>query len=210
MFSCSDSSLLIPKSNCLLLAWCHLCCLWESTHLMHMILFNLQGIPLNESRKLLSNYFVKQLLWNSNEILRHTIFSQYQTIVTVIYQLLQCYLLICLRIQRFIFVITIKASTLVICSAVRAFTDKFRRPINKFFQGSLQFVLLILTVDSYFVLFIRLCLSVQECAHLMGRILLGVGSSEIGMFPNIVPITLQLALIGFFTIGNSFIIKDAG
>ena len=56
----------------------------------------------------------------------------------------------------------------------------------------------------------RLCLSGQECAQLIGKILLGVGSSEIGMFPNIVPTTLQLALIGFFLIGNSFIIKDAG
>ena len=44
----------------------------------------------------------------------------------------------------------------------------------------------------------------------MGNILLGVGSSEIGMSSNIVPITLQLALIGFFPIGNSFITKDAG
>ena len=117
--------------------------------------------------------------------------------MTIIYQLLQFYLLICMRIQRFIFVITVKASTLVICSAVRAFTDTFRRPINKFFQVSLYFLLLILTVDLYFVLFIRLCLSVQECAHLMGKILLGVGSSEIGMSTNIVPITLQLALIVF-------------
>ena len=44
----------------------------------------------------------------------------------------------------------------------------------------------------------------------MGKILLDVGSSEFGMFTNIVPITLQLALIGFFPIGNPFIIKDAG
>ena len=44
----------------------------------------------------------------------------------------------------------------------------------------------------------------------MGKILLGVGSSEIGMFTNIVPITIQLVLIGFFPIGNPFIIKDAG
>ena len=44
----------------------------------------------------------------------------------------------------------------------------------------------------------------------MGKILLGVGSSEIGMSTNIIPITLQLALIVFFHIGNSFIIKDAG
>ena len=44
----------------------------------------------------------------------------------------------------------------------------------------------------------------------MGKILLDVGSSEIEMFTNIVPITLQRALIGFFPIGNPFIIIDAG
>ena len=70
--------------------------------------------------------------------------------------------------------------------------------------------MLILIVDSYFVLFMRLCLSAQECAHLMGKILLGVGSSEIGMSSNIVPITLLLAPIVFFPTGNSFIFKDAG
>ena len=130
--------------------------------------------------------------------------------MTIIYQLLQLYLLICMRIQRFIFVITVKASTLVIRSAVLEFTDKFRRSINRFFQVALYFLLLILTVDSYFVLFMRLCFSAQECAHLMGKILLDVGSSEIGMFTNIVPITLQLALIGFFPTWNCFIVKDAG
>ena len=41
-------------------------------------------------------------------------------------------------------------------------------------------------------------------------ILLDVGSSEIGMFTNVVSITLQLAVIGFLPIGNPFIIKDAG
>ena len=117
--------------------------------------------------------------------------------MTIIYQLPQFYLLICMRIQRFIFVITVKASTFVIRSAVRALTDKFRRSINRFFQVALYFLLLILTVDSYFILFLRLCLSAQECAHLMGKILLGVGSSEIGMSTNIVPITLQVALIVF-------------
>ena len=79
------------------------------------------------------------------------------------------------------FAITVKASTLVIRSAVRAFTDKFRRSINRFFQVALYFLSLILTVDSYFVLFMRLCFSAQECAHLMGKILLGVGSSKIGI-----------------------------
>ena len=55
-----------------------------------------------------------------------------------------------------------------------------------------------------------LCLSGLDCAHLMGKILIGFGSSEIGMSTNIVPTTLQLALFGFFPIGNPFIIKDAG
>ena len=118
--------------------------------------------------------------------------------MTIIYQLLQLYLLICMRIQRFIFVITVKASTLVIRSAVQAFTDKFRQSTNRFFQVALCFWLLILTVDSYFALFMRLCFSAQECAHLIGKILLGVGSSEIGISTNIVPITLQLVLILFF------------
>ena len=130
--------------------------------------------------------------------------------MTIIYQLFQFYLLICMKIQRSIFVITAKASTLVLRSAVRAFTDKFRQSINRFFQVAIYFLLLILTVDSYFALFMRLYFSAQECAHLMGKILLGVGSSEIGMSTNIVPITLQLALISFFPIGNPFIIKDAG
>ena len=128
--------------------------------------------------------------------------------MTIIYQLFQLYLLICMRIQQFIFVITVKASTLVIRSAVHAFTGNFCLSTNRFFQGALCFLLLILTVDSYSVLFMRLCFSAQECAHLMGKILLG--SSEIGMFTNIVPITLQLALIGFFPTGNHFVIKDAG
>ena len=34
--------------------------------------------------------------------------------------------------------------------------------------------------------------------------------SEIRMPTNIIPITLQLALIGLFPTGNPFIIKDAG
>ena len=92
------------------------------------------------------------------------------------------------------------------CLAVRAFTDKFRRSINRFFQVALYFLLLILTVGSYFVLFMRLCFNAQECVHLMGKILLGVSSSEIGMFTNTIPITLQLALIVFFPIGSPFII----
>ena len=130
--------------------------------------------------------------------------------MTIIYQLLWLYLSICMRIQRFIFVMTVKVSTFVIHSAVRAFTEKFCLSINRFFPVALCFLLFMLIVDSYFALFMRLCFSAQECAHLMGKILLGVGSSEIGMSTNIVPITLQLALIGFFPIGNPFIIKDAG
>ena len=43
--------------------------------------------------------------------------------------------------------------------------------------------------------------SLLECAHLMRKILLGVGNGEIGMSTNIVPITLQVALIGFFPMG---------
>ena len=115
-----------------------------------------------------------------------------------------------MRIQRCIFVITVKVSSLGIRSAVRAFTDKFRRSINKLFQVALYFLLLILTDDPYFILFLSFCLSAQECAHLVGKILLGVGSGEIGMSTNIVLRTLQLVLIGFFPIGNPFIIKDAG
>ena len=67
-----------------------------------------------------------------------------------------------------------------------------------------------MTVDSYFALFMRLCLSAQECIHLMGKFLLGVGTNEIEMSTNIVPITLQLALIVFTPIGNPFKIKDTG
>ena len=132
--------------------------------------------------------------------------------MTIIYPLLQFYLLICMRIQRSIFAIIVKTSTLIIRSAVRVLTDKCRRPINRFFQVALYFLLLILTVDLYFVLFMGLYLSAQECTHLIGKILLGVGCSKIGMSTNIVLITLQLqlALIGFSPIGNPFIIKDAG
>ena len=68
--------------------------------------------------------------------------------MTIIYQLLQFYLLICMRIQQSIFIIICKESTLIFRSAVRAFTDKFRRPINRFLQVALYFLLLILIVDS--------------------------------------------------------------
>ena len=43
----------------------------------------------------------------------------------------------------------------------------------------------------------RLYFSAQECPHLMGKILLGVCRSEIGMSTDIVPIPPQLALIIF-------------
>ena len=99
---------------------------------------------------------------------------------------------------------------MVILSAVWAFSNTFCRPINRFFQVALYFLLLILTANSYFALFMRLCFSAHECAQLMGKILLGVGSSEIGMFTNIIPLTLQMALIGFYPIGNPLIVKDAG
>ena len=103
--------------------------------------------------------------------------------------------------QQSIFVIILKASTLIVRSAVRAFTDKFRQPINRFLKVAQYFLLLILIVDSYFALFMRLYLSAQESAHLMGKILVGVGSSEIGMSTNITPINLQIALIGFSPLG---------
>ena len=44
----------------------------------------------------------------------------------------------------------------------------------------------------------------------MEKILLCAGSIEIGMSTNIVPITLQLVLIGFLSTGSSFIVKLAG
>ena len=96
--------------------------------------------------------------------------------MTIIYQLLQLYLLICMRIQRFILIITVRAFTLVIHSAIQVFTDKFCRSANRFFQVALYFLLVILTVDSYFVLFMRLFFSAQKCAHLMRKILLDVGN----------------------------------
>ena len=124
--------------------------------------------------------------------------------------LLQFYFLICMIIKQSILVITLKASTTIVRSAVRAFTKKFRRPTNRFLQVSLYLLLLILIVDSYFPLFMILCVSPQKCARLIGKPLVGVGSSDIGMSTNIVPVTLQLALIGFFIIRNSFIFSDAG
>ena len=128
--------------------------------------------------------------------------------MTIIYQLLWLYLSICMRIQRFIFVMTVKVSTFVIHSAVRAFTEKFCLSINRFFPVALCFLLFMLIFNSYFALFMRLCFSAQECPHLTGKILLDAGSSEIGTFTNTVPITVELAPIGFLPIGNPFLIKD--
>ena len=112
--------------------------------------------------------------------------------MTTINQLLKIYLLICMRLQQSIFVVTLKASTSIVRSAVRVFTEKFRRPINRSLQVALYFLLLTLIVDSYFALFMWFCLSAQECAHRMGKILPGVGSNEIWMSTNIVPITLPI------------------
>ena len=80
----------------------------------------------------------------------------------------------------------------------RAFTEKFRRATNRFYKVALYLPLFILIVDSYFVLFMRLCLNAQTRAHLMAKVLPGVGSREIGISSKFIPITLQLALIGFF------------
>ena len=114
-----------------------------------------------------------------------------------------------LSIASIIFVNLHENSAIYFCNYCKSvyFGNPLRRSTNRFFQVALCFLLLILTVDSYFVLFMRLCFSAQECAHL---ILLDLGSSEIRMFTIIVLITLQLALIVFFPIGNPFIIKDAG
>ena len=79
--------------------------------------------------------------------------------MTIIHQLLQFYLLICMKIQHSLFVIILKASTSVFRSVIQTFTEKFCRLTNRFLQVGLYFLLLILIVDSYFALFMRLCLS---------------------------------------------------
>ena len=146
----------------------------------------------------------------------------------IVNHLLQFYLLICMRSLQSVFVIISKTLTSLVRSVIpfvlrsfrvetspvyycvacligfymqQAFTEKFRRSSNRFLQVAQYLLLLILIVYLYFVLFMRLCLSAQKCAHLMGKILLGVGSSEIGMPTNIVPITLQLDMIGFSPLG---------
>ena len=55
----------------------------------------------------------------------------------------------------------------------------------------------------------RLCLSAQEYADLVEKILLSVTTSEIGRSTNIVPITQQLVLIGF-SHWEFFHFKEAG
>ena len=64
-----------------------------------------------------------------------------------------------MKIQQSIFVIALKASTSIVRSAVRALTEMFCRPTNRFLQDVLYFLLLTLIADSYFALFMRLCLS---------------------------------------------------
>ena len=101
----------------------------------------------------------------------------------------------------------LKASTLIVRSAIRAFTEKLRRPNNIFLQVALYLLLVILIVDSYFALFMGLFFSAQKCAHLTGKNLIGIGNREIRTSANIVLMTLYLALISF-PIGTSFIFKD--
>ena len=134
----------------------------------------------------LNSGIIKQLLCQAitlkiEVILCHAIFAWYKTITIIINQLLQFYLLICVRILLSIFVIILKASTAIVCAEVWAFTEKFHRTNKTFLQVALYFLQLFLIFDSYFVLFMRLCLSTRECTHLMGQILLGVGSHKIGM-----------------------------
>ena len=77
-----------PQVQLFAVGFASLCSFWASIYLMHAIFFNLQGISLDKNRKLFSNCFVTQLLWNTNELLCHAIFSLYETIMTIINQLL--------------------------------------------------------------------------------------------------------------------------
>ena len=84
-----------------------------------------------------------------------------------------------MRTQQPILVIILKASTSIVCSAVRTLTEKLRRQTNRFLQAAFRCLLLfILIVDPFFALFTRLCLSNPKAAHLMGKVLLGAESSE--------------------------------
>ena len=88
--------------------------------------FNLQRISFDKGRKLLSNYFVKELLWNSNEILHDAIFfSWHETIIIIFNQLLQFYLLIFMRILQSINVITLKAPTSLVRLVIPFFYSRF-------------------------------------------------------------------------------------
>ena len=88
--------------------------------------FNLQRNSLDKGRKLLSNYFVKELLWNSNEILHDAIFfSWHETIIIIFNQLLQFYLLIFMRILQSINVITLKAPTSLVRLVIPFFYSLF-------------------------------------------------------------------------------------
>ena len=88
--------------------------------------FNLQRNSFDKGRKLLSNYFVKELLWNSNEILHDAIFfSWHETIIIIFNQLLQFYLLIFMRILQSINVITLKAPTSLVRLVIPFFYSRF-------------------------------------------------------------------------------------
>ena len=166
-------------------------------YLMHVIVSIHQEITLNECweiRQLLCQVITLKLEWNTASsyfLLTSNYHDEYLSIASIIFVNLH------------------ENSAIYFCNYCKSvyFGNPLRRSTNRFFQVALCFLLLILAVDSYFVLFMRICFSAQECAHL---ILLDLGSSEIRMFTIIVLITLQLALIVFFPIGNPFIIKDAG
>ena len=119
MFSCSDLPVIVPKSNCLLLACYHLCCFWASTYLMHAIFFNLQEavwIKVGNcwASALSSNYFETQMKYCVT-----LFFANIKlTIMTIINQLIQFYLLLCVWTQQSIFVIILKASTSIVRSVV--------------------------------------------------------------------------------------------
>ena len=84
-----------------------------------------------------------------------------------------------MRTQQPILVIILKASTSIVCSAVRMLTEKFRRQTSRYLEAAFRCLLsLILIVDPFFALFTRLCLSNPKSAHQMGKALLGVGSSD--------------------------------
>ena len=90
------------------------------------LFFNLQRNSFDKAKKFLSNYFVKELLWNSNEVLHDAIFfSWYETIIIIFNQLLQFYLLIFMRILQSINVITLKAPTSLVRLVIPFFYARF-------------------------------------------------------------------------------------